>query len=68
LIGQKLGHYEITSLLGEGGMGQVYRAHDQKLGRDVALKLLPDEVSRDPERLARFEREAKVLAALTRYP
>jgi len=64
LIGQTLGHYEIKSLLGEGGMGQVYRAHDQKLGRDVALKLLPDEVSRDPERLARFEREAKVLASL----
>ena len=61
--GARLGHYEIVSSLGAGGMGEVYRAKDTKLGRDVAIKLLLDEVSTDPERLARFEREARVLAA-----
>jgi serine/threonine protein kinase len=58
------GPYEILSALGAGGMGEVYRARDTKLGRDVALKILPDSFARDPERVARFTREAQVLAAL----
>jgi Tol biopolymer transport system component/tRNA A-37 threonylcarbamoyl transferase component Bud32 len=62
--GSKLGHYEIVSSLGAGGMGEVYRARDTKLGREVAIKLLLEEVSSDPERLARFDREARVLASL----
>ena len=62
--GSKLGHYEIVSALGAGGMGEVYRARDTELGREVALKLLLDEVSSDPDRLARFRREARVLASL----
>ncbi len=67
LIGRTLGHYRIVEKIGEGGMGEVYRAHDEKLDRDVAIKVLPTEVSEDPDRLARFEREAKALARLT-YP
>ncbi len=62
--GTKLGPYEIHSPLGAGGMGEVYRATDSKLGRDVALKVLPTEMAQDPERLARFRREAKTLAQL----
>src|ERR1700758_4042777 len=62
--GTRLGPYEILSLLGAGGMGEGYRAHDTKLNRDVAIKVLPDTVAHDPERLARFEREAQTLAAL----
>ena len=62
--GDKLGHYEILSLLGKGGMGEVYRARDTKLSREVALKVLPAEFNYDPERMARFEREAQVLASL----
>jgi TolB-like protein len=62
--GTKLGAYEIVAPLGAGGMGEVYRAHDTKLGRDVALKMLPSEMARDPQRLARFRREAKALAQL----
>ena len=62
--GAKLGHYEIVSSLGAGGMGEVYRAKDTKLGREVAIKLLLEEVACDHERLARFEREARVLASL----
>ncbi len=62
--GTRLGHYEVVSSLGVGGMGEVYRAKDTKLGREVAVKLLLDEVSSDPERLARFEREAHILASL----
>src|SRR5262245_65322468 len=63
-VGQQLGSYEITSLLGKGGMGEVYRARDSKLKRDVAIKALPDEFSRDRARLTRFQREAEVLASL----
>jgi eukaryotic-like serine/threonine-protein kinase len=62
--GMRLGPYEITVLLGAGGMGEVYRARDTKLGRDVAIKVLPEAFTRDSDRLARFEREARVLAAL----
>jgi eukaryotic-like serine/threonine-protein kinase len=62
--GTRLGAYEIVSLLGQGGMGEVYRAKDTKLGRDVALKILPDAFTTDPDRLARFRREAQVLASL----
>ena len=64
ISGTKLGAYEIQSPLGTGGMGEVYRATDTKLGRDVALKVLPAEMARDPERLARFRREAKALAQI----
>src|SRR5271168_614049 len=63
-VGDKIGHYEILSLLGQGGMGEVYRARDTTLKRDVALKVLPATVLRDPERMARFQREAEVLASL----
>ena len=64
IAGARLGPYEILSPLGAGGMGEVYRAKDTKLGRDVAIKVLPGSVAADPERLARFEREARVLASL----
>jgi serine/threonine protein kinase len=63
-IGTKLGSYEITALLGKGGMGEVYRAKDPKLKREVAIKILPDEFSRNPDRVSRFQREAEVLASL----
>src|SRR5437764_7485509 len=63
-IGSKLGSHEITALLGRGGMGEVYRARDTKLKREVAIKILPDEFSRDPDRVSRFQREAEVLASL----
>jgi serine/threonine protein kinase len=64
MIGKTLAHYEITPLLGKGGMGEVYRAKDQKLGRDVAIKVLPEEFAKDADRVARFQREAKLLASL----
>ena len=64
MIGTTLAHYRITASLGAGGMGEVWRAEDTKLGREVALKVLPQEFAADPERMARFEREAKVLASL----
>ena len=64
MIGSQIGPYTILSKLGEGGMGAVYRARDARLARDVALKILPDVFARDPDRLARFRREAQVLAAL----
>src|SRR6202163_2947509 len=62
--GTKLGTYEVVSAIGAGGMGEVYQAHDNKLGRDVAIKVLPEAFAQDPERLARFQREAKMLAQL----
>ncbi len=64
MIGKTLGHYEILAPLGEGGMGQVYRARDTTLDRDVAIKVLPEDFASDASRLARFEREAKLLASL----
>ena len=64
MIGKTLAHYEITSLLGKGGMGEVYQAKDLKLGRDVAIKALPEEFAKDTDRVARFQREAKLLASL----
>ncbi|MDO8677157.1 MAG: protein kinase [Acidobacteriota bacterium] len=62
--GTRIGVYEIQSPLGAGGMGEVYRARDTKLGREVAIKILPAAFTNDPERLARFEREARMLASL----
>src|SRR5271170_2087452 len=64
MIGETIGSYRITAKLGAGGMGEVYRARDTKLDREVAIKVLPAALAQDPERLARFEREAKVLASL----
>src|SRR5262247_2612488 len=64
MIGTKVAHYDITAHLGSGGMGEVYRARDTKLKRDVAIKILPDEFSRDADRVSRFQREAEVLASL----
>jgi serine/threonine protein kinase len=64
LIGRRIGVYHVVLLLGAGGMGQVYRARDNRLGRDVAMKVLPQAFANDAERLARFELEARVLAAL----
>src|SRR5438876_8730794 len=64
MIGTKLAHYEITSHIGSGGMGDVYHATDTKLGRSVAIKFLPEAFSHDTERVARFQREARVLASL----
>ena len=63
-VGTRLGPYTVTAKIGEGGMGEVYRARYTKLDRDVALKVLPEAFTSDPDRLARFEREAKVLASL----
>src|SRR5262245_46322816 len=62
--GTLLGSYEILSSIGKGGMGEVYRARDSKLGRDVAIKILPEDFAQDPERLGRFQREAHLLASL----
>ncbi len=62
--GTTLGPYSVTAKIGEGGMGEVYRARDTKLDRDVAIKVLPEAFASDGDRLARFEREAKVLASL----
>ena len=63
--GTRLGPYEILAPLGAGGMGEVYRARDHKLGRQIAVKVLPQRLSADPEALARFEREARAVAALS---
>ena len=62
--GTKIGPYTVGGLIGQGGMGEVYQARDTKLDRDVALKVLPEAFTSNPDRLARFEREAKVLASL----
>ena len=64
-VGIRLGPYEILSLLGCGGMGEVYRARDPRLARDVAIKVLPEQLSQDPQALARFEREGRAVAALS---
>src|SRR4030043_974664 len=64
MIGKTLNHYQVSEKLGAGGMGEVYRAKDQKLGRDVAIKVLPEEFAKDADRVARFQREAKLLASL----
>jgi len=64
LIGRRIGSYEVTARLGAGGMGEVFRAHDTTLGRDVAIKVLPRIFTSDPDRLLRFEREARMLASL----
>src|SRR5215471_8563588 len=64
-IGTQLGSYEITALLGKGGMGEVYRARDLKLKREVAIKVLPADFSRDADRVSRFQREAELLASLS---
>src|SRR5262245_3751167 len=64
IAGTRPGAYEITTAIGAGGMGEVYRARDTKLGRDVALKILPPSFTNDPDRVARFRREAQVLASL----
>src|SRR3954471_20281961 len=66
LIGRKIGRYAVVARLGQGGMGVVYRAHDETLRRDVALKLLPDDVTKDEDRRRRFLREARAAAAGTR--
>ncbi len=64
MIGKTLSHYKIIENIGEGGMGEVYRAEDTSLKREVAIKVLPEQFTKDPQRLARFEREAKLLASL----
>ncbi len=64
MIGKTLSHYKVLEKIGQGGMGEVYRAEDTNLSRDVAIKVLPEQFTQDPQRLARFEREAKLLASL----
>jgi len=64
MVGTTISHYKIIEKIGQGGMGEVYRAEDTNLSRDVAIKVLPEQFTKDPQRLARFEREAKLLASL----
>ncbi len=64
MIGKTLSHYKVLEKIGQGGMGTVYRAQDTTLDREVAIKVLPEQFTKDPQRLARFEREAKLLASL----
>jgi len=61
---RRVSHYELLALIGKGGMGEVFRARDTKLGREVAIKILPEAFANDADRMSRFEREAKVLASL----
>ena len=67
-VGDRLGHYDVTALIGQGGMGEVYKATDTRLDRTVAIKVLLAHVADDPERLARFEREARVLGHTSWLP
>jgi len=67
MVGETISHYKVLEKIGEGGMGVVYRATDTKLNRDVAIKVLPEQFTKDPQRLARFEREAKLPASLLLY-
>ena len=64
MIGKTLSHYKVLEKIGQGGMGEVYRAEDTNLSREVAIKVLPEQFTQDPQRLARFEREAQILASL----
>ncbi len=64
MVGKTLSHYKVIEKIGQGGMGEVYRAEDTNLSREVAIKVLPEQFTKDPQRLARFEREAKLLASL----
>jgi serine/threonine protein kinase len=64
MTGKTLGHYTLSTLIGRGGMGEVYQAKDLKLGRDVAIKVLPEEFAKDTDRVTRFKREARLLASL----
>ena len=68
VIDKPIGHYQIVAKIGAGGMGEVYRARDTRLNRDVAIKVLPEALAADPDRLVRFDREAESLAALCRWP
>jgi len=67
MIGKTLSHYKVIEKIGQGGMGTVYRAQDTTLDREVAIKVLPEQFTKDPQRLARFEREAKLPASLLLY-
>ena len=67
MVGTTISHYKVLKKIGEGGMGVVYRATDTNLSREVAIKVLPEQFAKDPQRLARFEREAKLLASLFLY-
>ncbi len=64
MVGTTISHYKVLEKIGQGGMGEVYRAEDTNLSREVAIKVLPEQFTQDPQRLARFEREAKLLASL----